>query len=140
KLEKLQLIFSLVSLTVLVLTVLNILHPIIPVVLFVVGMAISGKYLKKINQLSLDISKAKQTFQQYYKLFYKIEKTDFKSENLIVEREILINVSEKVSKKIHAFSKAIDALDQRNNLIVGFFGNGFMLWDMMQALRIEKWI
>ena len=34
----------------------------------------------------------------------------------------------------------IDALDQRNNLIFGIFANGFLLWDLKQSYRLEKWI
>ena len=38
------------------------------------------------------------------------------------------------------FSKALDAFDQRNNMLFGFFANGLLLWDLKQSFRIEKWI
>ena len=48
--------------------------------------------------------------------------------------------SKKASDTLNEFSKAIDALDQRNNLLFGIFGNGFLLWDLRQSYRLEKWI
>ena len=47
---------------------------------------------------------------------------------------------QKASAVLKQFSKAIDALDQRNNMIFGIFGNGFLLWDLMQSYKLEMWI
>ena len=38
------------------------------------------------------------------------------------------------------FSKRLDAFDQRNNLIIVVIGNGFLLWDLQCATRVESWI
>lgn len=137
---KLPLIFSIASLIIIAVTGLNYLHPFFLVIWFFLGLGITGTYLKKINTLSLNTSKTQETFQQYYKLFYAIEKMTFKSELLKEQRQYIIDDTKKVSKIIQKFSKALDALDQRNNIFVAFFGNAFFLWDIMQSFRIEKWI
>ena len=140
KMARLPLVFSILSLIIITLSVLSYLHPLFLAAWFILGLGITGNYLKKINVLSLHTSKTQDTFQQYYKLFYAIEKESFESELLKEQRQYIIHDSEKVSKTIQKFSKMLDALDQRNNIFVAFFGNAFFLWDIMQSYRIEKWI
>lgn len=140
KMARLPLVFSILSLIIITLSVLSYLHPLFLAAWFILGLGITGNYLKKINVLSLHTSKTQDTFQQYYKLFYAIEKESFESELLKEQRQYIIHDSEKVSKTIQKFSKMLDALDQRNNVFVAFFGNAFFLWDIMQSYRIEKWI
>ncbi len=140
KMGKLPFIFSILSLIIITISALNYLPLLFLVGWFILGLGITGVYLKKINALSLHTSKAQDTFQQYYKLFYAIEKETFKSELLKQQRQYIIHDSKKVSKIIREFFRMLDALDQRNNIFIAFFGNAFFLWDIMQSNRIEKWI
>lgn len=107
---------------------------------FFIGLTITGIYIKKINMLSEDVGKVQETFQQYYRLLEHIEKTDFESETLKQKKEQLTSGKRRASVVLKEFSKAIDALDQRNNMIFGIFGNGFLLWDLRQSLKLETWI
>lgn len=104
------------------------------------GLIISGLYIKKVNLLSAQVSKMQKTFRQYHQLVELIENTDFTAEKLIKNKELLSSKGKKASVVLKEFSKAIDALDQRNNLLFGFLGNGFLLWDLRQSARLEKWI
>src|SRR5690606_30960821 len=38
------------------------------------------------------------------------------------------------------FAKILDAFDQRNNMIMALAGNGFLLWDLHYAFKVEKWL
>ncbi|GAB2760275.1 MutS-related protein [Salinimicrobium soli] len=107
---------------------------------FFAGLFITGIYVKKVNLLSTSVSKVQDTFHQYYQLLDQIEKTEFSSELLKAKKEQIYSPTKKASATLKEFSKAIDALDQRNNMIFGIFGNGFLLWDLRQAYRLEKWI
>lgn len=107
---------------------------------FFFGLAITGIYLKKINLLSTHVSEVQDTFHQYYQLLGLIEETDFYSAILKEKRNIIHLNEQKASSILRKFSKAIDALDQRNNMIFGILGNGFLLWDLRQSYRLEKWI
>ena len=107
---------------------------------FFVGLLITGIYVKKINLLSESVSKVQDTFHQYYQLLALIEETDFSSEVLQQRKKIIAAEEKKASAILQKFSKAIDTLDQRNNMIFGIFGNGFMLWDLRQSYRLEAWI
>ena len=107
---------------------------------FLLGWLITGIYVKKINDLANNVGKVQATFHQYYQLLGMIENTTFQSEILKEHQLGVKSEDEKASKILKSFSKAIDALDQRNNAIFIAIGNGFLLWDLRQSLRLEKWI
>ncbi|MDX1543930.1 MAG: DNA mismatch repair protein MutS [Christiangramia sp.] len=107
---------------------------------FLIGVMFTGFYLKKINELSSSVSKVQDTFQQYHQLLAFIENEEFESELMIKLKDSIKSESKKASVILREFSKAIDALDQRNNFLFGIFANGFFLWDLRQCYRLEKWI
>ncbi|UZH56818.1 DNA mismatch repair protein MutS [Salinimicrobium tongyeongense] len=107
---------------------------------FFAGLLITGFFLKRINLLSSSVSKVQDTFHQYYQLLGLIENTTFSSQLLKVQREQIISEKNKASAILKQFSKAIDSLDQRNNMIFGVFGNGFLLWDLRYSYKLEQWI
>jgi DNA mismatch repair ATPase MutS len=107
---------------------------------FFLGLAISGKYLKKVNDLSSHTSKIQSTFEQFHKLILEIETQDFTTELLSEKRNLIINSDKKASSILKKFAKHLDALDQRTNMLIGAVANGFMLRDLRQSYNIEKWI
>tara|TARA_A100000171_G_C2139317_1_gene153373 strand:- start:6337 stop:8115 length:1779 start_codon:yes stop_codon:yes gene_type:complete len=107
---------------------------------FLAGLAISGRYLKKVNDLSQHTSKIQSTFEQFYKLISEIEKQEFSSALLSEKKNLIVNTEVKASATLKKFSKHLDALDQRNNMLVGVLLNGFMLRDLRQSYNIEQWI
>ena len=107
---------------------------------FFVGLLISGFFLKRVNLLSSSVSRVQDTFHQYYQLLALIENTTFSSQMLKEEKNQIVAEKQKASAVLKRFSKAIDALDQRNNMIFGVFGNGFMLWDLRYSYKLEQWI
>ncbi|MCF6181910.1 DNA mismatch repair protein MutS [Lutibacter sp.] len=136
----LPLLFSVISLIVIILTSFQFIPNKILWIWFFIGLGISSMFLKKVNILYKYANKTKDTFKQYHKLLNEIENTSFTS-TILKEKQLEIkNETEKASKIVAKFSKILDALDQRNNLIVGFLGNGFLLWDLQQVYKIEQWI
>ncbi len=128
------------SLLVLVLTVFETIPIIYIGYWLLVGLGITGLYLKQTNKLAFHTSKAKETFKQYAELLKLIEQEDFTSE-LLQEKQQKIRTADKSASEIFKdFSKALDALDNRNNLLSAVLGNGYFLWDIMQVHKIEKWI
>ncbi|MEM9680289.1 MAG: DNA mismatch repair protein MutS [Bacteroidota bacterium] len=133
-------VFSIVSIAILVLTIFSITPPAWLGYWLLIGLGITGIYLKAINQLAHNTSKAKDTFRQYATLLDMIEQEAFSSE-LLKSRQQQINTDANTASAIFKeFSKALDALDNRNNLLSAVLGNGYVLWDIMQAYRIESWI
>ncbi len=107
---------------------------------FFLGLAITGNFLKPINTLSAACGKIQSTFQQYQKLLAKLEEIEFQSELLKSKREVIMQGTEKTSKTLKHFANLLNALDQRNNMLIGFLANGFLLRDLQIGYAIEKWI
>ena len=107
---------------------------------FFVGLGVSGIYLKKVTFLYGNATHAKDTFKQYYQLLLQIEEEKFTSDILVEKQNLIKTENKKASSIFNDFSKTLDALDQRNNIIFGIFGNAFALWDLKQSYKIERWI
>ncbi len=105
-----------------------------------VGLGISGLYLKKINVLSSNTDKVRDTFRQYASLLDLIEHETFSSELLKQRQKQIQSENKKASTIFREFSKTLDALDNRNNLIGAIFGNGYFLTDIKNSYKIEQWI
>jgi ABC-type multidrug transport system fused ATPase/permease subunit len=138
--KRLPLVFLVVFLVLLILGVIKI----IPIAFIgywlLVGLAITGKYLKKINDLSSNTDKIRDTFRQYAQLLNAIENEAFTA-TLLQQKQQEIKLKDKKASAILAdLSKAMDALDNRNNLISAIFGNGYFLTDIKNSYTIERWI
>lgn len=107
---------------------------------FLLGLGITAGFLKRIYLLSVHTGKVQSTFQQYQKLINKLEDTVFRSESLNEIRSKVADGKPKTSVILKRFSVILSALDQRNNMLFGVVGNGFLLWDLMQCHKIENWI
>ncbi|PKQ44894.1 MutS-related protein [Confluentibacter flavum] len=105
-----------------------------------IGLGITGRYLKRINHLSSNTDKVKDTFRQYALLLNLIEKESFSSELLQQKQQQIQQEGKKASVIFTELSKALDALDNRNNLISAIFGNGLFLSDIKNSFHIEQWI
>ena len=104
------------------------------------GLGVTFKFLKKINELAQNSSKTKKTFRQYALLLNQIETKIFSSELLQEQQQKIQLEGQKASAIFAKISKHIDILDNRNNLISAIFGNGYFLSDIRQTHYIEKWI
>jgi len=136
----LPLIFSTISLLLITLVSLQILSFQLLIIWFFIGIGISGLYFKRVNSLYEDASKAKGTFKQYHKLLHEIEIATFSTDILKEKQKAIQTESKKASLIFAKFSKTLDALDQRNNMLMAVLGNAFLLWDLQQAFKIEHWI
>jgi len=133
-------VFSLISIAVLLLFAFDILNFKQVVLWFFIGLSITGIFFRKINHLSTVTSKAQNLFRQYQKLIYAIENQNFKSKHLREQQSVLKSSTKQASQAIKVFSKHLDALEQRQNLMVGFVLSGFFLWDIQQCFKIERWL
>ncbi|AUP79892.1 MutS-related protein [Flavivirga eckloniae] len=104
------------------------------------GLGITGIYVKKTNALSSNTDRVKDTFRQYAQLLNLIENETFTSELLQQKQKQIQSDSEKASHIFKRLSKSLDALDNRNNIIGAIFGNGLFLTDVKNSYNIEKWI
>lgn len=139
-LKRLPLIFSIISIAFLVLGITKIISISFFGYWLLIGLAVTGKYLKKINDLAANTDKIRDTFRQYAQLLNAIENETFSSELLIEKQKGIQLEGKKASAILTDLSKAMDALDNRNNLISAIFGNGYFLTDIKNSFTIEQWI
>ncbi|WP_224484985.1 MutS-related protein [Robertkochia aurantiaca] len=138
-LKWLPLVFSIASIVMLSLAISSVLPASYVVYWFIFGILISGSFFRRITALSLRVSAAQEIFAQYYKLLNLIEETGFQAEKLTVMKAKL-NASDPAGILLKKLSRYIDALDQRNNLLVGIIGNAFFQMDLYNGYRIESWL
>ncbi len=133
-------IFSLVSVALFAMYFLDLLNGWGVIIWLFIGLGITGMYVKKINNLAVNTSKVQSTFHQYQKLIVALENTQFNAVLLKEKQAAILHDKVKTSRILEEFSKILNALDQRNNMIFGFLGNSFLLWDLQQCFKIERWI
>jgi len=133
-------IFILGSAGVFTLFFLDFIRPTHLVLWIILGLGISGKYFKKVSVLAHKANQAKDTFKQYYQLLQQIESTSFSTKNLLKKQQQIQHDKQAASEIFQSFSKILDALDQRNNLLFGFIANAFALWDLKYSYQTEQWI
>lgn len=136
----LPLVFSLASVLVVALSIMEIIPSVLIIYWLVLGLLVTGVYLKKINNLASNTDKVKDTFRQYATLLDQIEQETFTS-SLLKEKQEQIQLEHQKASTIFAkFSKHLDALDNRNNFISAILGNGFFLTDLKNSYKVEQWI
>ncbi len=133
-------LFSIISLVLIGLIAMQMIADQILILWIFVGLGISGVYYNKVSELYKEASNAKDTFKQYHKLLNEIETASFDSQILKEKQQEIETESQKASVIFGKFSKILDAFDQRNNLIIAFFGNAFLLRDSKLAYNLEKWM
>ena len=132
--------FSIISVLIIILVSFSIISFSIFVGWFFLGLFITGRYLKKIQKLNTETDNVRETFKQYHLLLNEIENEDFSSKILLEQQEIINSENKKASTIFKEFSKILDALDQRNNIIIAIVGNALFLWDIHNVCKVEKWI
>jgi len=105
-------IFSILSIGVVTLSFMGIISFLYLILWIGLGLGITGRFLKSINQLSNHTNKAKDTFQQYGQLLNRIEEATFTSKLLQEKQQNIHSKVQKASTLVRAFSKRIDALDE----------------------------
>ncbi len=135
------LVFSVMTIILFLVTVLGLVsnQALIGYWLFV-GLGVTGFYVKKINNLASNSSKLRDTFRQYAALLDLIEKETFTSSLLVEKQKLIQSGDQQASTIFTSFSKSLDALDNRNNLIGAIFGNGYFLTNIKNSYKIERWI
>ncbi|WP_298238624.1 DNA mismatch repair protein MutS [uncultured Algibacter sp.] len=133
--------FGVASIIIIVLTILEVISiPSLIAYWLLLGLGITGIYLKKISLLATNTDKVRDTFRQYANLLDLIENESFSSDLLNQKQQQIQSGDKKASDIFKQFSKALDALDNRNNLIGAIFGNGLFLTDIKNSYQIENWI
>lgn len=133
-------IFSAISITLIILLSLNLISGKLFSGWFVIGLMITGSYLKKINAVVEDANKIEETISQYATLLDLIETQDFKSNTLRELQKSIEQDQTKASAILKQFGRKLTRVNSRNNLIISIFGNALFLYDILAVHGLEKWL
>ncbi|SHJ88968.1 MutS-related protein [Pseudozobellia thermophila] len=133
-------VFSALTLCWLVLYFMDVVPEALLITWWVVGMGITGAYLKKTMFLMEHTANAQSVFQQYHKLMVLIEDQEFEARMLQNEKTNITSEKFKVSEVTERFSKLLYNLDKVGNLVYSIFANGFFLRTVSHCYQVEDWI
>ncbi len=128
-------VLTIISILTIVLLGAGIIAESLVIVVLLIGLAISGIKLKSINEVAARMAKAHDLFEQYSKLLSRIESKEFVS-NI----ESYSDKENLPSARINKFARLLNSLNQRNNIMISIFANGFFLRDIWLCARIDKWV
>lgn len=100
---------------------------------------LSFAFTKTITRIQDMYGKKMQILSIYAQLIQLIEEREMQSNDLKAVKELVGSDKQAASKSIKRLSSLMNALDQRNNLLVALLLNGFMLWELNQMMEIEAW-
>lgn len=73
------------------------------------------------------------------RLLNVIEKERFETDELKELHDSLFKNRKSANKQIQKLSKLLEALDHRNNILIGLLLNSYLLWDWQCVLRLDHW-
>ncbi len=103
--------------------------------LFLVQLAIASYYSKPITRLQSQLANYRFVLENYAKLFHRMGNQSVTA-TLLKEHQ---RVAAEASTHVNEFSKLVNALETRMNLISRLFGNGLFLYDLHTVSRLEQW-
>ena len=107
---------------------------------FLLGLIIVGRFVKKGTALYNSASQMQETFGQYAKLLALIESESFESKTLQNYQKKIQTTGVNASALLSLFTKRIDSLGQRNNIMLSPVVNGFCLLDIRNLYNVENWL
>lgn len=105
-----------------------------------VGIALlSFLFSKGITRMQTLYGKKMQILGTYARLIRIIEEAEFQSDALKEVKSLVCNNQKTASQAVKRLTDLMNALDQRNNIMMAMVLNGFLFWELRQAMRIEAW-
>ncbi|QSS96263.1 MutS-related protein [Psychroflexus sp. ALD_RP9] len=105
-----------------------------------IGLVITGVYVKKVSAFSSQINQIQTYFANQQNVVHLIENESFSAELLKRYQSNVVSEQQKVSDLIGQFNKLVDGFEQRNNMLLGVVLNAFLLWDLRYGFKLETWI
>ena len=103
-----------------------------------IPLGIAFSQFRKVQAKHELVSRKSELLHKYSKLFGLIEPEKFSSPELAAYQTSLKS-EHHASDAIRKLSKIVNALDARLNIFGWLFLNYFILWDILQARRLEQW-
>lgn len=108
-------------------------------ILFICFMLFSSFFSKKITKIQSLYGKKLQILGTYAKLIQIIENKEMKAAYLTEIRSLVKENQKTASLSVNRLATLMNALDQRNNILIAALLNGLMFWELKQMMKIEAW-
>jgi hypothetical protein len=105
-----------------------------------IGLVITGVYVKKVSAFSSQINQIQTYFANQQNVVHLIENESFNADLLKHFQSNVASEQQNVSDLIGQFNKMVDGFEQRNNMLLGVVLNAFLLWDLRYGYKLEGWI
>ncbi len=132
-------VMPLTMLSLIVLALLGIVSAQVAGTMFFVQLVFSLIFARRINDYHSKVSERHAVLKKYATLLALIEKQDFKAPLLQSMLAKLRNGNQAASQSFLRLTKIVDSFESRQNILGGVITNGLFLWDLQNAVRLEKW-
>ncbi|MBU1014268.1 MAG: hypothetical protein KKG99_14815 [Bacteroidetes bacterium] len=131
---------NLITFTLLTLSILAIIPSVIFILhIMIIPFLIIGPFVKRINLIHAQLGKKTDLLLKYSTIIKLIEGEKFTSNYLFNLKKNSAIIDNNASRIIKNLSKISSAFNQRLNMIAGVLLNIFLLWDLIQTIRLENW-
>jgi hypothetical protein len=127
------------SIAVMALVIASAIRPFWLLLYLMVPFGLLGIYLQKINRIYRKLSRKSDLVKKFSGLLSLVEKEKFTSVQMASLVKNLSGRHGKPSEATRHLSAILDAFENRNNMLMGFFLNFLCLWDIIQVIRTEHW-
>lgn len=107
--------------------------------IFIGFVTLSSLFSKGITKLQTTYGKKLQILSTYADQILLTEKKEMHSPLLQQLKNKLTDRGQTASQAVRQLSQLMNALDQRNNLLISTILNGLIFWELRQVMQIEKW-
>lgn len=113
--------------------------PVMLLVFLIFPTIILGPKLGDVGRLHALLTQKNNLLKKYARLFTLVEKKHFETSLNLKNKHIIMTEGGEAGKQIKHLSDITSAFDYRLNMIMGVVLNAFFLWDILQAIRLERW-
>ena len=111
----------------------------VPGIIFVGFFLLSFAFSRGITKMQALYGKRLQILATYASLIHSIEEKEYHSAALQEIKELVGGDKQTASQAVKKLTALMNALDQRNNMLMSFVLNGALFWELRQIMRIEAW-
>ena len=111
----------------------------VPGIIFVGFFLLSFAFSRGITKMQALYGKKLQILATYASLIHIIEEKEYHSAVLQEIKELVGGDKQTASQAVKKLTALMNALDQRNNMLMSFVLNGALFWELRQIMRIEAW-
>jgi DNA mismatch repair ATPase MutS len=106
---------------------------------FIIFVNCSSRLSSSITKMQISYGKKLQILATYAGLIEMIEQKEAKSTVTQHIQQELGGKKNSASLAVNRLARLMNALDQRNNILVTVLLNGFLFWEVRQVIKIESW-